>query len=131
MKGRNNILFSSFFVFTVIILLLRPVIIYGSNSLQSFLSAAETKAFGIRSIVKKRRDTVRLSNIISKENEDITIINRFSSFFLFFNKKWLSKILTALSFLLSQFTLLLKKRATLFEIVPDNHHYLALSVIRI
>ncbi len=131
MKGRRSILLSWFFSFTVIILLLRPAIIFSSDTLQSTINIAESSAAGIQNILKKRREIVRIGNIISKENKDVIIADNLSVFFLFANKKWLRKLLFALSLLLSQFIFLIRKRATLFEIVPSNHHYLALSVIRI
>lgn len=122
---------SCLFVFTVTILLLRPAIIFSSNTIQSSLITGKSKSQGIVKIVKKRRDSVRIGNMISREVEAIAVVNKHLLFSLFAINQLLRKLLFALSLLLSAFGFLIRRRATFFEIVPDNRYYLGLSVIRI
>lgn len=130
MKDCKNFI-SFVFILAVAILLIRPAIIFSSNTLQSLFTSVESKVHVIKSIVKKRKETVRLNNIIIKEVENITVQNPVVAFFLLAHKQWLRKLFLALSLILTQFLFLVRKRNTVFEIVPDNHHFLALSVIRI
>jgi hypothetical protein len=130
MKDSKNFI-SFLFILAVAILLIRPAIIFSSNTLQSLLTSVESKVHVIKSLVKKRKETVRLNNIIIKEVENVTVQNPVLAFFLWAHKQWLRKLLFALSLILSQSIFLLRKKNTVFEIVPDNHYFLAVSVIRI
>lgn len=131
MKGGKNIFLNSVFIFTVIILLLRPSIIFSFANIQAVLSAPHVTAWEMQKIVKKRPETVRISNIISEELKGFTSKNLFLFFYLYANKKWLRDLFYALSSLLSQSLCFLRKRSVLFDISPGNERYLAVSVIRI
>jgi hypothetical protein len=131
MKGRFNIFSPFILIVAVAILLLRPAIIFSSSTIQSSLNTYKTKAYGLVKVVKKRREAVRLNNIISGENEPIGVADRLLVFLKYAMKKWMHALLLVLSILLSQFTSFIRKGSTLFKVVPDNQHYLALSVIRI
>lgn len=130
MKVCKNFIYFLFIV-AVAILLIRPAVIFSSTTIQSLFKATQGKLVSIKSLVKKRKETVRIGNIITKEVENVSIQNPVLAFFLFARKQWLRWLLFALSLLVSRFAFLRRKRSTFFEIVPDNHHYLALSVIRI
>jgi len=130
MKDCKNFI-SFFFIVAVSILLIRPAVLFSSTSIQSLFNSTEGRVANIKSLVKKRKESIRVGNIITKEVENIAVQNPVLAFFLFARRQWLRKLLFALSLLLSQFSFLTRKRSTLFEIVPDNQHYLALSVIRI
>ena len=130
MKGSYKTFTSFLFFFAVAILLIRPIIIFSSNTAHLLINVSVSKSFEIQKVVKKRRETVRLNNMITKEVEEITLANSVTSFLIIAQKIWLQKVLLALSSLLSLFTFF-KRRSTFFEIIPDNHHYLALSVFRI
>lgn len=128
---RKPILSRYLFMFAVVILLLRPSIIFSSTTVQNLLVSVGSGVAAVKDFVKKRREPARIGNIITRDVEKITIENKQLPFSLFAVKNWLSKLLLALSLLLSQFIFLIRKKGTLFEIVPNNQHYLALSVIRI
>lgn len=129
---RGTSKFSSFiFIFTVVMLLLRPSIIFSSNNFQAILAGADVRAWEIQKIVKKRPETVRISNIISEEDEGLASKNSFLFFYIYANKKWLFSLLIALSSILTQSLYFLKQRSALFKIAPGNARYLALSIIRI
>jgi len=131
MKGGKKILFKSVFIFAVIILLLRPTIIFSSNNYQAILSAPDVRAWQLQKILKKKPENFRISNIISKENEDLTLKTPFLFFYLYQKKAWLHALLIALSFTLSRSLCFVKRRSALFEISPSNERYLAISVIRV
>lgn len=130
-NGRKTKLSRFIFVFAVIIMLLQPSVIFNSTTIQSLLIPIESGAYAIRKVVKKRRPTATIGNIITREVDKIIIANKFLAFSLLAIKKWMCKLLLGLSLLLSQSILFIRKRGALFEIVPDNHQYLTLSVIRI
>ncbi len=131
MKGGKNIFLNSVFIFTVIILLLRPSIIFSFANIQTVLSAPDVRAWEMQKIVKKRPETLRISNVISEELKGFTSKSLFLFFYLYANKKWLRDLFYALSSLLSQSLCFLRKRSVLFDISPGNERYLAVSVIRI
>ena len=130
MKGGNSIFSTFLFVFTVIILLIKPAIFLRSQSLHSNHPQL-SKAYLVKQGIKKTRERLRINNIINNAIPEISISNEFVYFYLFANRQRLEQILLLLSSLLSLFSFFKRKRRSLFEIVPDNHHYLALSVIRI
>lgn len=130
MKGRTSIFCSLIFLFTVTILLLRPAIIFTSHTLSSIPASSELKASPGK-ILKKRPELTRLNNIILNEKENIKFDGELLVFWLLANRRSLQKILLVLSGLLSHCVFAIRKKATLFDVVPDNHQYLSLSVIRI
>ena len=131
MDGGKKLLLNSVFVLTVILLLLRPAIIFSSHTLSSILWSTEARTVAIGKIIKKKPEVLHVNNLIHNEEEHIEIENELLIFWLFAIRRFLKKNLYALSCLLSQFVFKIKRKATLFDIVPDNHYYLALSIIRI
>lgn len=130
MKGRPRIFTVSVFILVVVILFLRPTIVFRSHLLQS-LNYASQGAFGIAKAIKKRKEGTRLNNLICKEVEDLKIGDQSIDFWPTVIKKHLREIYYLLSFLLSLFVFRIRRKSTLFQIIPGNDHYLALSVIRI
>ena len=130
MKKNSGIL--TFYIFTLVVatVLLRPTIIFGTQLLQSFNYTSQIGKLGIPKTIKKRKEGVRLNNIVCEEVEDVRIYN-FINFWFKAVKEQLRIISFLLSFLLSLSIFRIRKKATVFDIVPDNHYYLALSVIRI
>jgi hypothetical protein len=130
MKRRSGIL--TFYIFTLVvaIVLLRPTIIFGAHLLPSLNYMAQPGNLGSPKTVKKRKEGVRLNNIVCKEVEDVKIANPINFWFNAI-REHLRLISFFLSNLLSLSIFRIRKKSTLFDILPDNHFYLALSVIRI
>ena len=117
------------FLFMSMLIILRPVIIFSSTAVQAALTT-QAKAFGLVRSVRKRREKIPVQEIINEEPTQ-TVLNSFLPFILLLVKKWLRKIVVALSFFLSNFLFYLKRRRTVFELSPNNQQYLVLSVFRI
>lgn len=130
MKGRSGIL--TFYIFTLVvaIVLLRPTIIFGAHFLQSVNYKSEVGTVRVAKTIKKRNDGLGMDNILCEEVQDVRIA-KYINFWFKANKKHLRLISFLLSGLLSLFIFRIRKKSTVFHIVPDNHHYLALSAIRI
>lgn len=117
------------FLFTVVLLIIRPVIIFGSVAVQqAYLK--ESKVFGLVRSVRKRKEKIP-SVVLYREEERQIVGTSFLAFLLLFLRKWQRKALELLSLFVSGLHFLLKRRRTFFEIIPDNQHYLMLSVFRI
>jgi hypothetical protein len=129
MKGKNSIFVSLVFILTVIILLVRPVVFLRSQSLHP--ASRVTKAYAIKQSLKKTRERLRINNIINNTVPEISLGNGLVSFYIFAHNKRVELTLLLLSLLLSFFSFFKRKGRSLFEIYPDNHRYLAISVIRI
>jgi hypothetical protein len=130
MKRRSGTI--TFYIFTLVvaIVLLRPTIIFRAHLLQSLNYKSQAGKFGTAETIKKRKEGVRLNNIVCKDVEVVNISNPINFWFKAI-KEHLSTISFLLSFLLSLSIFRIRIKSTLSEIVPDNHHYLSLSVIRI
>jgi hypothetical protein len=128
MQGRKSSV-SLTFLFTVILLILRPFIIFSSPAIQQAYSK-ESRVFGLVRSVKKRKESFSPVDLFREEEKKVVAIS-FLAFLLLFFKRWLRKAIELLSIYISGLHHLLKRRRTFFEVYPDNQHYLALSVFRI
>ncbi len=130
MKGPGLFLCIVFLLLSII-LILRPVIIFSSNTIQTALQTKNKKVYGIVKTVKKRREELHLHQLINDEVPDYSLDALLLSFIILLIKKWLRRLLYTLSFFFSNFLFFLKRRRTIFELTPNNSHYLTLSVFRI
>jgi hypothetical protein len=131
MKGQLSIYSLSIFMVVVVILFLRPTIVFSSHLLQSSNYALQVETGAVAKTVRKHKSGVRLNNIICEDVEQIRLPNSSIDFWHVAIRKYLRTVSFSLSLLLCLFLFKIRRRSTFFGIVPVNHYYLALSVILI
>lgn len=120
---------TSIFLFTVILLIMRPFIVFSSSTIQEAY-CKEAKVFGLVKTVRKRKENFA-SVLLYKEEEKPFRHFAFLGALLIFLCKWQRKAIELLSYFLAGLHFLLKRRHTFFEINPLNDYFLSLSVLRI
>ncbi len=131
MKARIGLNSSCLFLIAIALLLIRPVVVYSSNIFRSSLISVEKKDGASQGLIKKRKETFRHRNIVSKEIESIITDNVSLVFFLLASKKLLASLFILFAFLSAETARRQKRKTTFFKIIPAHRHYLALSIIRI
>jgi hypothetical protein len=131
MKGQLSISSLCIFIVVAVVLFLRPTIVFSSHLLQSSNYAWPVETGTVAKIIKKCRTRVRLNNLICENVEQVRLSNDAINFWPAAIRKYLRTISFSLSILLSLCIFRIRRRSTLFEIIPNNHYYLGLSVIRV
>lgn len=120
----------SFFV-AVILLIIRPFIVFSSPLIQDILQNQETKTFGlIRAVRKRKENFYSIDELIQAEEPDQKV--KFPLPLLLQSlKNWLRELIINSSLANTSFISFLSYRRSVFDISCHNHRYISFSVFRI
>ena len=115
------------FLFTAMILVARPALVFGSSSIRTAL-VEHSNGYGLIKAVRKRKERIPVIDIL--RDEDRRFLQTGLAAVLLPVRKFLFRVLAMMALAYSG-VYVVKRRRTVFEVRACNNHFLSLSMLRV